>query len=291
MFDRSEQLASSLEKNWLLQVSLGTLALLYSVNSDLADALSQRLNIDDRIVQFAVPFVSVFLFVKGGYCLGEYLRVRKNLIELTAGKAEDLKLDSPTQANLSVAYPISALIHEQDFADAVRVAIWSKNRFQPGANFITRVAYNSIFLVFMIGEGLSVGTGEYLSSKLVDGPVFPYVVVGASQAIVVFWTLQFVTIMHPYFGGYKNLYVAAPVVTTMIAAWAMVAIDPLEDPPAPPPAAVRALSAQSPLSTRSAMPGTPETGPLLATSPPTHEDLALLRRLDPHHFYLTPGRY
>jgi len=25
--------------------------------------------------------------------------------------------------------------------------------------------------------------------------------------------------------------------------------------------------------------------------PPTDEELALLRRLDPHHFYLTPGRY
>jgi hypothetical protein len=76
----------------------------------------------------------------------------------------------------------------------------------------------------------------------------------------------------------------------MIAAWAMIAIDPLEDPPAAPPVAVRALSAESPLSTRSAMPGTPETGPLPATSPPAR-GAALLRRLDPHHFYLTPGRY
>ena len=25
--------------------------------------------------------------------------------------------------------------------------------------------------------------------------------------------------------------------------------------------------------------------------PPTDEELTLLRRLDPHHFYLTPGRY
>jgi hypothetical protein len=32
--------------------------------------------------------------------------------------------------------------------------------------------------------------------------------------------------------------------------------------------------------------------PTLRTiDPPTSEELALLRRLDPHHFYLVPGRY
>ena len=66
---KCDELGGSLQRNWLLQIAVGAVGLLYLIESRLAVSLADRFNIDAEFIQFGLPIVCLLLQSPHLHCL------------------------------------------------------------------------------------------------------------------------------------------------------------------------------------------------------------------------------
>ena len=79
LYERSDQLASTLNRNWILQAGIGALGFLHAIDPTLAAELAKTLKIGTELIQYTVPVIGLYLFARMGYLLGGYILTRSSL--------------------------------------------------------------------------------------------------------------------------------------------------------------------------------------------------------------------
>src|SRR6266545_3150877 len=76
-----ERIGKDLHRDWLAQVGIAFLGLLFVMDSSLAKALAANLKIELELIRILVPVASLYLFARFGDMLGTYLILRARLLE------------------------------------------------------------------------------------------------------------------------------------------------------------------------------------------------------------------
>ena len=71
--EKVEKATNTLDRYWVLQAAVGSLGVLYLVDTSLAGALAENFRLKSELVRIVVPIVTFCLFTNMGYVLGEYL--------------------------------------------------------------------------------------------------------------------------------------------------------------------------------------------------------------------------
>lgn len=94
--EKSDQIASQLERNWITQGIASAVAVLYLSSPSLAESLARNLKVEPTLVQLGFPFVATYLLIRMGYLLYGYLQVRSALMdELQAQQDEPPTANQP----------------------------------------------------------------------------------------------------------------------------------------------------------------------------------------------------
>ncbi len=223
LFDRAEALGRSLQRNWLLQVTVAALGILYTSNSELALGLAGTLHLTPDLAQKALPFVSVYLFVEAGYLLGGFIQLRTELLErapATPGVRESVYL----------ARAVTVLLNPQERRPttiapdpAVSKPSWATRIERP----ITLFNAGLLFAVFMVVQGVSMGTATYLAYRLVWSP-WGWGFLATWDALLTVFTLHFLIALWRNMNKPVRALILAPVVLTIGLGLLLVKFDPFD---------------------------------------------------------------